>query len=261
MIFFNKFGFTYLSYKSLYSFQTLKLFILFRLVDPLMHYLFFAALASSVVGTDYLKYVVVGNIAYYTSQTIMINFMNMFRLERRYGTLELNIASPEPTILIIFRKAIVPLLDGLFVFAAGLLIGSLIFGIDLPLDQTANLLLIFIAILFSVLSFSLLFASISLLFSNVNLFLNLSLAFFQIFCGVNFSAALLPAPLEAFARLLPLTHGIEALRAIYGLEAQPVYHLLAREVFIGIGYLFIGILMVFAMEKIARRNGALFRNI
>ncbi len=261
MFLINKFGFTHLSYKALYSFQTIKLFILFRIVDPFMHYLFFATLASSLVGSDYLKYVVIGNIAYYTCQTMMINFMNMFRLERRYGTLELNIASPTPTLLIIARKGIVPLLDGLFVFVVGLTIGTLLFDVTFSPNQIGNLLLVFIITLFSILCFSLLFASISLLFSNVNLFLNITMAVFQVFCGVNFSVTLLPEGLEAIARILPLTHSIEALRSIYNLETYALAPLLVKELIIGICYLVVSISMVSVMEKYARKNGALFKNI
>jgi ABC-2 type transport system permease protein len=261
MLLINKYGFTNLSYKAIYTFQTLKLFILFRIVDPFMHYVFFATLAGSLVGSGYLKYVVIGNIAYYTAQTIMINYMNMFRTERRYGTLELNIASPTSTLIIILRKGIVPLLDGLFVFTVGLIIGSLLFGIDFPFENLSSILLLFVITLFSVISFSLLFASVSLLFSNVNLFLNLSLAFFQVFCGVNFSVTLLPEPLEALARLLPLTHSIEALRSLYGLGKFEVITLLTKELIIGLCYLVISVLLVSMMEKLARRNGALFKNV
>ncbi|MFE8700009.1 ABC transporter permease [Cytobacillus sp. FJAT-54145] len=261
MLLINKYGFTNLSYKAIYTFQTIKLFILFRIVDPFMHYIFFATLASSLVGSDYLKYVVIGNIAYYTCQTMMINFMNMFRMERRYGTLELNIASPTPTLIIILRKGIVPLLDGLFVFTVGLMIGSVLFGLLFPFNHLGTLFVLFVITLFSILCFSLLFASVSLLFSNVNLFLNLALAFFQVFCGVNFSVTLLPEALEVMARLLPLTHSIEALRTIYGLENYDVYSLLIKEFIIGVCYLVVSISMVFVMEKQARRNGALFKNI
>ncbi|WP_078379952.1 ABC transporter permease [Sutcliffiella halmapala] len=261
MFFLNKFGFTYLSYKALYSFQTLRLFILFRILDPFMHYLFFATLASAIVGQEYLSYVVLGNIVYYTGQTMMINFMSMFRNERKFGTLELNIASPTSTFVIIMRKALVPFLDGLFVFIAGLTIARVLFSIALPLDQIGHLLLLFTVTMFSLLSFALLFACISLLFSNVNLFLNLVLASFQVLCGVNFSVALLPGSLEALARILPLTHSIEAIRSIYQLESYAILPLLGKELMIGGCYFLIALLLVNVMEKLARKQGALFKNV
>ncbi|WP_456278967.1 ABC transporter permease [Bacillus sp. AK128] len=260
MILSYKYGFTNISYKALYSFQTLRLFILFRIVDPFLHYLFFATLASALVGSDYLTYVVIGNIAYYTCHTMMINFMNMFRLERRFGTLELNIASPTPTLFIILRKAVVPLLDGLFVFIIGLFIGSILFGLPFPFERFGELMLLFVVMLFSILCFSLIFASISLLFENANLFLNMAIAVFHVFCGVNFSVTLLPEPMEMIARILPLTHSIEALRSIYGAESYAVMPLLVTELTIALCYLVAGILLVFIMERAARHNGSLFKN-
>lgn len=245
----------------MYSFQSLKMFLLFRIVDPFMHFLFFATLTSAIAGKKYLAFVVLGNIVYYTAQTMMINFMSMFRAERRFGTLELNIAAPMSTFIIIFRKALVPFLDGLFVFFAGLLIGKWLFNVSLESNQLLNLFFLFMITLFSILCFSLLFASLSLLFANPNLYLNLSMAFFQIFCGVNFSVSLLPRPLEAIAHVLPITHSIEAIRSIYGLQSSPIYPLLMKETIIGCVYLVISIIFIQLMEKFARQRGALFRDM
>lgn len=255
-----KYSFTYLSYKALYSYQTLGIFILFRMVDPFMHYLFFATLATALVGSHYLQYVVVGNITYYTCQTVIINFMSIFRYERRYGTLELNIASPTKTMTIIIKRSIVPFLDGLIIFLIGLLIGHVIFGLDFPVGQTLNLILLIFVSLLSILSLSFLLACVSLLFSNVNLFLNIILGVLQVFCGANFSVTLLPNSLELLARLMPLTHSIEALRTVYELETLNIYQLLAIEILIGITYFILATILVTVMERIARKTGALLKS-
>ena len=169
-MFFHRNGFTYLSYKALYSFQTLQTFILFRILDPLFYYLLFATLATAIAGRDYLGYVLLGNIVFYVGRNMMLNYLAMFRTERQYGTLELNVAAPMSTFSLLIRKSVVPLLDSLFVFVLGLIIGKLIFNVSVPVDQWGNLILLIVVTMFSLLSFSLLFACLSLLFSNVNLF-------------------------------------------------------------------------------------------
>jgi ABC-2 type transport system permease protein len=261
MSFLNPFGFTYLSYKALYSYQTLKMFILFRVLDPMLNLLFFAVLAHSLVGSDYLTYVVLGNVAYFTAHTMLINFMTMFRTERQYGTLELNIAAPLSTLFIIIRKSVVPLLDGIFVFIVGIVIAHFLFGISFPWDSFGYIALTMIVMIFALTSISLLFAGVALLFSNINLFLNLVLAFFQVFCGANFSVTLFPSLLEKFARILPLTHSIEALRSIHSGKIEAVHSLLLTEVKIGIVYLVLAIFFIKIMESAAKRNGALLRNV
>jgi ABC-2 type transport system permease protein len=261
MTFINPFGFTYLSYKALYSYQTLSMFLLFRVLDPMMNLLFFALLAHALVGSDYLSYIVLGNVAYFTAHTMIINFMSMFRTERRFGTLELNIAAPLSTLYIIIRKSVVPLLDGIFVFIIGLIIAHFLFGISFSIQSFGYLGLTIIVMIFALSSISLLFAGIALLFSNINLFLNLVLAFFQVFCGVNFSVTLFPTLLEKFARILPLTHSIEALRYIHSGKFESIYSLLLTEIKIGIVYLLLAIILIKVMESAAKRSGALLRNV
>ncbi|TKC19100.1 ABC transporter permease [Robertmurraya kyonggiensis] len=260
-MFINKYGLTTLSYKAVYSYQSIKLFILFRIVDPFMHYIFFATLASALVGTSYLKFVVLGNIVYYTCQTMMINFINMFRMERRYGTLELNIASPTNTLYVIIKKGIVPLLDSLFVFLISIILGGILFDLNLPINNIVNIIFLCLVTMFTMFCFSLLFACISLVFSNVNLFLNITLAFLQIFCGVNFGVNKLPEVLEFISRLLPLTHSIEALRTIYRITKYEVTSLLLKELTLGFCYLILSLILVISMEKLARKNGELFKDI
>lgn len=260
MVLFNKYGFTYLSYKSQYSYQSLKMFILFRILDPVMNYLFYAVLVTAIVGTDYLAFVILGNIIFYTGNEIMMNFMSMFRTERRFGTLELNIAAPMSTTLIILRKAFIPLMDGLLVFVISLLVGRFLFNIVLPTGQFFNLLLIMAVTLFSIFCFSLVFASISLVFSNVNLFLNISTSVLQLLCGAYFSVQILPDSLEAVARFLPLTHAIEALRTVYGYENFALMPLLWKECLIGIFYLCVAFMLIKIMERVARRNGSLVKD-
>lgn len=251
----------FLSFKALYTFQSLKMFILFRIIDPFTHYLFYATLASALIGSQYLQYVVVGNIAYYTCQTVITTYMKMFRFEKRYATLELNITSPTKMLTIILMRSLVPFFDGLFVFLIGLAMGHLFFGLSCPLDNIVVLLVVVVSILLSVICFSLLFASISLIFSNVNLVLNMLLGILQVICGVNFSVNLLPSKMEFISRFLPLTHGIEALRTIYNMESFSLYTLIMKEISVGLFYLLLALIAISFMEKLARKNGALMSNI
>lgn len=256
----NKLGFTYLSYKALYSYKSLKTFLLFRVLDPFLHYLFFAVIASFFVGSEYLQFIVIGNIAFYTTQVMLLNFIMMFRSERHYGTLELNVAAPMSTLFIVMRKSLVPLMDSLFVFISGLIIGKFFFGLSFDLSQMMNLVLILAVTMFSILSFCLLIGAFSLVFANVNLFLNLLLAALQIFCGVNFAITFLPDVLQYISQALPLTHSIEALRIVYELGQGSIYLLLLNEFIVGLVYLFLSIVLINVMEKIARKNGSLFKD-
>lgn len=255
----NQFGITYLSYKAVYSYQSLKTFFLYRILDPVVEFLYYATLISFLVGTDYLEFVILGNIVFNTGKTMFINLMSIFRSERRFGTLELNIAAPTHLFIIIAKKSIIPLLDSLLTFVICILIGYLFFDLNLPFDKWINLLLLYCSMIVSLLSFSIIFACISLTFVNPNLFLNLTISIFQILCGAMFSVEIFPDWLENISKILPFTHSIEAIRTIYGLTNLSIADLLIKELIIGGVYLIIAIFMTVTMEKIARKNGAYFK--
>ena len=257
----NKLNFTYLSYKSLYSFQTFKELLLFRIVDPLLHYLFFATIALSLIDTDYLEFILLGNLIFMMSQTMIINLITMFRTEKLLGTLELNVAAPMPLIIIIIKKSIIPILDALLVFIISLTLLSFIFGISFPISSITYLILTILVVLFSLLSVSLILASLGLLFSNVNLFLNLILSIFQIFCGVNFSTNLLPSFLKNFSDYLPTTHVIQAIRYFYAENYQIGLQFLVNEFYIGLIYFFIALILIRIMEFLSKINGSLYKSV
>jgi len=130
---FNVLNFTYLSYRSLYTIRDMKSLILFRIIDPLLHYMFFSILAISIIGTDYINFIIIGNTMFITAQTMIVNLLTMFRYEKLYGTIELNVVTPTAFIMIILRKSIIPIIDSLFIFIISIFLIAIFFNINLPI--------------------------------------------------------------------------------------------------------------------------------
>ncbi|PEC17507.1 hypothetical protein COD96_12840 [Bacillus thuringiensis] len=259
MIHLNKFNFSYLAFKSSYSFQTVKLLILFRIIDPLLHYCFFYTLAISIADKKYITYILLGNLVFLMARTMISNLLSMFRSERLFGTLELNVAAPTSLFMIILKKSIIPLLDSLLIFLVSLFMLATIFNISFPFSSLPYVLITVIVGLFSLLGISLLFAGLGLLFTNVNLFFNLTLAIFQIFCGVNFPIDLLPSFLSTLSQFIPITHTVEAFRLLYEGEFQNIGEILQKEIMIGAIYFLISVLLIKFMLNLSKRNGSLFK--
>jgi ABC-2 type transport system permease protein len=79
-----------------------------------------------------------------------------------------------------------------------------------------------------------------------------------IFCGVNVSLAALPAWMATIGSYLPLTHAIEATRAVVcGAGWAQVSGLVVDEVTIGAVYLLIGLAMLRYFEVESRRSATL----
>ena len=83
---------------------------------------------------------------------------------------------------------------------------------------------------------------------------NLVMGVLLIFCGVNVALGALPQWMESVGRVLPLTHGIEAARAVVaGADWSQVAGLVGTEVLIGVVYLLIGLVMLHYLEIESRR--------
>lgn len=255
----NRLSYTYLSYKSTYSFQTLKLLILFRVIDPFLHYCFFALLALSIADESFVTFILLGNLVFIVTQSMISNLLSMFRTERFLGTLELNVASPTSLIGIIIKKTIIPILDAILVFVISLIMLKFIFNISFPIHSLHYLFATIIVGLFSLIGVSIIIAGIGMLLANVNLFLNLILAIFQIFCGINFPIELLPSFLITLSNYIPITNTVEAVRLIYEGKHYEISNYLQNEILIGIIYLIISIVIIRIMEKISKQNGLLFK--
>lgn len=253
-------SFTFITFKALYSFQSPKTFMLFRILDPLIHYSFFAILALSIVGTKYLSFILIGNVAFYTASAVLFNSIFMFRWERHYKTLELNMAAPMATFKIILKKSLISMLDGLLIFFISTILISLIFSISFPLRSLPYLILIVLVMLFSLGCLSLLLAGLSLLFVNANLFLNIFLSLFQVLCGVNFSVSLLPKFLTKISNLLPLTHAIGLIRDLQKGIYINVWSYSVKEFIIGIFYFVLSLVFIGILENSAKKKGTLLKD-
>jgi ABC-2 type transport system permease protein len=77
-------------------------------------------------------------------------------------------------------------------------------------------------------------------------------------CGVNVPLDALPGALAAVGRALPLTHGIEAARAVAaGAPLHAVDHLIAQEALVGAAYGVAAYALLRLFEAEGRRRGTL----
>jgi ABC-2 type transport system permease protein len=249
-----------LSYKALYSYQDLKTYLTFRVLDPMLHYLFFALIGLSILGNSYLQYVIVGNIIFFTAQTLITNLIVIFRYERLFETLILNIASPISTFRIVLIRLIIPILDASLVLIISFSIAKLFFKINIQYLDIPIIMLYSIVMLFSLAGIALILASFGLVFRNVNLYLNLSLAVLLNFCGINFPTKLFPDMLEKITLFLPITNSLLAIRAVLdGKSVGETYQYILIELILGVVYFTVALFLIKLLERISRENASLFK--
>ncbi|MGN7471974.1 ABC transporter permease [Brevibacillus sp. SAFN-007a] len=253
------FEFIKLTYKALYPYQDLKSFILFRFVEPFFYFVFFILLGYTVLGNEYLNYLILGNVILIILRTVIFNLTLMSRYERLYGTIGLITSTRTSIFKIIILRMLIPILDAYFVATFSLFLYYTYFHVNINISNILLLFLLISSIIFSVSGFALIIASVGLVLRDINLILNISIGIFQVMSGINFPTNLLPIWLETISKILPVTNGLAAMRAaLNGAGFYNVSHLLFNELLLGFLYFSLAFLLIKIMEKIAKQKSTLF---
>jgi ABC-2 type transport system permease protein len=184
---------------------------------------YFMGMAFSVEGkalgfaqysgtTDFMSFILLG--------TILENFINAVFWGMGYalkndmdsGVMESNWLTPIPRLLILVGHSVTNLVVTAITSSGMLLFGALMFGFH----ATGDVLQAFapiIPMMLGLYGFGFAFAAIVMLMREANALVDMSSFLVQIFSGSNFPVNALPRFLLPIALALPLTYGLDAVRA------------------------------------------------
>jgi ABC-2 type transport system permease protein len=178
--------------------------------------------------------------------------------ERYAQTLGLLLVSPARRVPLFLGRALPVIVNGLLCSLIALGLGALILHVSLPLGSLPLLALVVAVSSFSCTGLGLVAAALALRVRETAVLSNLVMGVLLIFCGVNVALSELPRWMAAVGRVLPLTHGIEAARALVGGAGwSQVGGLVGDEAVIGVVYLLIGLGMLKWFEVESRRSATL----
>jgi ABC-2 type transport system permease protein len=243
------------SYRALYAWQRWDSYFSAKIIYPLSQmFLFF--FMGRLAGVDNPLFIVIGNILLMPAVNGVQGVSLTISSERDFRTLPYLIACPAPRGLLFMGRSLVHIIDGLLSTTAALILGVLVFHVDL---SNANLPLTFLCILIiSITStgLGLLLGSLSLRTREAWTITSVAYLALMVFTGANFPVRVLPEFLQWISMSLPLTRGIAAARiAIAGGNWQSIQHLLVGEILIGIAYILMGYLIFTWFEKISLTDG------
>lgn len=244
-----------LSYRALFSWLNPLDYLTIKILEPIAQLLFFTFLGQ-FAGFD-PAYFALGNAVRLASISGLYGSVMVMMEERMSGTLPLVIASATPMGQTIVTRVALQGLDGLLTTALGLTVSFLFLGLDASAVQWLWLLPALLITVYAIAALGLFVSIFGVFGVDLGFVMNFVYTLLILFCGVNFSITLLPPALQFVAHLLPLTHGLLAIRAIVAgdLINAPFYLLL--ECSIGCGYGISGYLLFRYAEYRARVQGTL----
>ena len=248
-----------ISYRALFYWLSPTIYIPSLVVAPIFQILLMAYIGRSA-GLASDEFYVVGNAIQYAAIPCLFAMTHLVGGEKYQDTLGAILVSPAPRVPLFFGRAVPVVLNGAFVSAFSLLMGSLILGIEIPGGAIPALALVIVVAAFSCTGLGLINAALALRIRETAVLSNVFFGFLLIFTGANVPLADLPGWMRAISDYIPFTHSIAAARELVnGASASSVLDLLGAEVLIGTAYAIAGYALLRFFEVQARRHATLAR--
>lgn len=250
----------YLSYVALFHWLRPITYLASKVVAPLMQILFFTLLGTYATGADTVDFYVIGNAVQVVAMSGVFGVSMSIGGDRWSGTLPYLFGTPANRLLMFVGRAMVHVLDGMVGVFIAFLWGVLLLGLDLTQTRPLALVATILVTSFSTSGLGLMLGSLSLITVNVMFVNNLVYFALLVFSGSNIDLTTLPDWIEAVSRVIPLTRGIAATRALIGGATFPeVSGMLVEEALIGLVYVLAGYVLFRWFESQAKRRGTLER--
>jgi ABC-2 type transport system permease protein len=226
----------YISYRALFNWMHWSYYIPTMLGAPLFQVLFFAYVGRfAELEND--TFFVTGNAVQLSAMAGVYGMAMTIGGERWTQTLSPLLATPANRLPLFLGRALPLIANGIITSAFAFTVGALLLDFNLPAGQIPALAVVVVASAFACTALGLVVGALGLRGRDVFFLANLVVFSLLLFCGVNIPLDSLPGWIQAVGRALPLTHGIEAARAIAeGASLAEVDHLVWTELVIGACY-------------------------
>jgi len=245
----------YQDYKTIYTWRTWLIGWYLRVVAQVVFFALIGELLGSRARTHEL---LVGAAVLLATVTSFIAVAST-AWERWAGTLPLLVASPSSAVVVFAGRSVTFIGDGVVTSLGSFLAAAAIF--DLPLPWPRILLVAPLTLLVAVSSYMLaifLGGLVLRAMSTRNVVSNLATGTIMAIGGVVVPVGYYPQPVQWLANILPLTHGLEAIRDLLaGEAAAEILPNVGLEAAVGLGWLGLALLTFNHLAESGRRDGSI----
>jgi ABC-2 type transport system permease protein len=218
---------------------------------------FFALVGRLLGAPGQTQFLLVGN-AVMLAAMVGMWAVNMVSWERSAGTLPLLTAGPTHPAVVLAARGSYLILDGTVSASSALLVTAALFRMPLPWSRLAAVVVLIAVVAASAYCFGILAGSLLLGFRSIQTIVtNVGLVTLMTLCGVNVPLSFYPEPLRWVSSVLPLTHGLTAVRLAVAGDLRDALVPAVQEVLVGAGWLTVFLLTVTTIIRRGRRLGTL----
>ncbi len=243
--------------KGLIIWDSWDMWVMQIVITPIAQMGFFAFLSIYLhYPLSVTQYIVVGNALQSMSFSAVFAVANITSQDKWQGTLPGTIVTPANRVALFVGRAMFQVLLSALISAAGLLYAATDFGVNFGSADFLSIAVVILLTSGAMISFGLLISAVGLYMRTAMIVANIFLFITLLLSGVNFPVSALPAWLQPFSWMIPLTYGTGALRdAIVGASLLQLLPSLALEALDGFLVLLAGFALFTGFESLSRRTG------
>ncbi|MEJ2851888.1 MULTISPECIES: ABC transporter permease [unclassified Saccharothrix] len=242
-------------FRTIYTWRTWGFAWLARIIVQVA---FFAIIGRLLDSPEKTRFLLVGNAVFIAVMVSMLVCAST-SWERQTGTLPLLIASPSHPFVVFAGRSAQWIVDGTVCSSVSLLVLGPLFGLGVPLSRVLTAVPVILLISVSAYCFGLALAGLVLRKMELrNLVGNLAGLSLMVFCGVQVPTSFWPEPVQAVTSVLPLTHGLHAVRDLLaGAAADRVLVSVGWELCVLVGWLLVAASTFRWLAESGRADGSI----
>lgn len=248
----------YTTYKGLFGWLNWFGYISNVIFRPVVLVLIYSVLGRFSGSPEAGRTYALGIASFTMAMNILPGIAQCYTYDRTGGTLSFFFASPANRLESYLARAVLHYPNGLLSFISALVTAWLVVGIDFGSINWAGFLLAVFITAFSISALGEFLGPFAIAFRDWSNIQNILVGLILIFSGVIIPLSVFPMPIQEFARLLPVTNGLAAIRSTFtGASIAEDMGYLLREGLTGVVYLTLGYFGFGLFEKVARQKGTL----
>jgi ABC-type polysaccharide/polyol phosphate export permease len=248
----------YATYKGLFYWLNWIGYLTNVFLHPMIFVITYSILGMFALGPEAARYYGIGILMNQMTFILISGITQAYTYDRELGTIAFLYISPANRLVNFLSRPLLHYPNALLVFATGLTTLWLLVGLDFSLMNWGVFILAVVVTAASLAAFSQFLSVFTIIFRDWMNAMSLAVGILFAFTGVIIPITVYPAAVQEFARILPVTNGLEVIRASFtGVPLADISFTILREGLTGLAYLAIGFIGFVAFEKVVKRTGTL----
>lgn len=249
---------SYSNYKGLFYWLQWMSYVSNVVLYPIAYILMYSFLGRFSPDPEASQYYALGIAGYSMAFIVVGGITQSYTRDRQLGTISFLFATPANRLVNFLSRGALHYPNALLNFAFAMLGGWLIVNLNFESVSWAGFVSAVLVLAFSLTAYAQFMGVFSIVSRNWIGVMSVGNAIVFILCGAIIPITAFPAYIGEFARILPMTNGLFAVRETFtGALLSQVYGSILREFLTGLGYLILGFVGFVMFEKVAKRRGTL----